>query len=132
MFTSAEAARVAITAGNATFTICSKTTGKHLTFKAKKAKRSGKIWVSVLTGPDNEADFEFIGGLDPETGMVRGRGFEGPRRALNWINARIFGEGRLPETATVHHEGRCCKCGRKLTTPESIESGIGPVCAGKL
>ena len=27
--------------------------------------------------------------------------------------------------------GRCCSCGRDLTDPESIERGIGPVCAEK-
>jgi hypothetical protein len=28
--------------------------------------------------------------------------------------------------------GRCMICGRTLTDPESIERGIGPICAGKL
>ena len=27
--------------------------------------------------------------------------------------------------------GRCCSCGRDLTDPESIASGIGPICATK-
>lgn len=27
--------------------------------------------------------------------------------------------------------GRCCSCGRDLTNPESIEAGIGPICAGR-
>lgn len=27
--------------------------------------------------------------------------------------------------------GRCCSCGRELTDPDSIEAGIGPICAGK-
>jgi hypothetical protein len=27
--------------------------------------------------------------------------------------------------------GICCNCGRKLTNEESIEAGIGPICAGK-
>lgn len=27
--------------------------------------------------------------------------------------------------------GRCCRCGRKLTVPSSIEMGMGPECAGK-
>jgi len=27
--------------------------------------------------------------------------------------------------------GECCACGRELTNKKSIESGIGPVCAGK-
>lgn len=28
--------------------------------------------------------------------------------------------------------GTCCVCGRTLTREESIEAGIGPVCAGRL
>lgn len=31
----------------------------------------------------------------------------------------------------VWHEGRCGRCGRKLTVPSSIETGLGPECAGK-
>lgn len=26
----------------------------------------------------------------------------------------------------------CCRCGRRLDVPESVEAGIGPVCAGKV
>jgi hypothetical protein len=33
--------------------------------------------------------------------------------------------GRLLE---VWHEGRCGRCGRALTVPESVERGIGPEC----
>lgn len=29
----------------------------------------------------------------------------------------------------VFHVGKCGKCGKKLTTPESILTGLGPVCA---
>lgn len=29
-------------------------------------------------------------------------------------------------------EGRCYVCNRKLTTPESIEFGIGPICAARV
>lgn len=31
----------------------------------------------------------------------------------------------------LYHEGICSRCGRPLTSPESIESGIGPVCRDK-
>lgn len=27
--------------------------------------------------------------------------------------------------------GRCCSCGKDLTDPESIEAGIGPICASR-
>jgi hypothetical protein len=41
-------------------------------------------------------------------------------------------ECELPKGLKVHHEGRCCRCGRKLTVPESIETGLGPECASRL
>lgn len=28
----------------------------------------------------------------------------------------------------IHHAGKCGRCGRKLTTPKSIETGLGPEC----
>ena len=30
------------------------------------------------------------------------------------------------------HEGICCRCGRPLTNPASIELGIGPYCATQI
>jgi hypothetical protein len=39
-----------------------------------------------------------------------------------------------PERAAVLYgkaSGNCSICGRDLTDPESIERGIGPICAGK-
>jgi hypothetical protein len=41
----------------------------------------------------------------------------------------------IPDTmypdAEVMHVGKCCKCRRLLTTPESIQRGIGPECSGE-
>ena len=45
--------------------------------------------------------------------------------------AQLATKARIPEHLEIFHEGRCCACGRKLTTPESILSGIGPECAKK-
>ena len=32
----------------------------------------------------------------------------------------------------VYHVGKCGKCGKKLTTPESILTGLGPTCSNKI
>jgi hypothetical protein len=40
------------------------------------------------------------------------------------LNLRKF----LPECIEIWHEGKCGKCGRQLTVPSSIETGIGPEC----
>lgn len=51
--------------------------------------------------------------------------------ALTWfLKACYDTPGRLADV-DFFHTGRCCMCGRKLTNPTSIESGIGPECARK-
>jgi hypothetical protein len=37
-------------------------------------------------------------------------------------------EGILGATLEFWHEGRCGRCGRRLTVPDSIASGYGPEC----
>jgi hypothetical protein len=48
-----------------------------------------------------------------------------------WVIERIF-NNTLPDYIEVWHEGKCGKCGRKLTTPKSIDNGIGPECIKNL
>lgn len=38
---------------------------------------------------------------------------------------------RLPSCVEVMHTGKCSRCGRKLTNPESINIGLGPDCVKK-
>jgi len=53
-----------------------------------------------------------------------------PVKALNYLFDHA-GDS-MPKGLTVRHEGRCCRCGRQLTVPSSIDAGIGPECAGKI
>jgi hypothetical protein len=46
---------------------------------------------------------------------------------IRWA-VKAVAKGSLPEGYKIQHEGKCCRCGRTLTTPESIERGIGPEC----
>jgi len=57
-----------ILAGKARFTLTSKKTGQHFTYQVKKAKDGGKRpnspwFVSILSGPDNGSDYQYIGCL---------------------------------------------------------------------
>lgn len=38
----------------------------------------------------------------------------------------------LPPYVIVQHLGKCARCRRKLTDPESIRRGLGPECAKKV
>ena len=42
------------------------------------------------------------------------------------------GSGSEPNIPNSTPEGRCKRCRRKLTNPDSLERGYGPVCWGKV
>lgn len=134
-------ARAFALAGNATLTVENEATGGRFTFRVSRAKgedATRPYFVSVLRGPDNEGDYTYLGCLFPARGMEFARtrgtkvGEEAPSmRAWRWLWARINAKAALPATVTVWHEGRCGSCGRKLTVPESISSGLGPICRAR-
>jgi len=128
-----------ILAGNATVTFASPT-GVRFTFKvrAKDVNDGAKTlhFVSVLTGSDNESDFTFLGTIFDSQTFRHGRksriGQDAPSaRAFAWAFPRIMGDAADLQGMEIFHEGRCGACGRKLTIPESITAGLGPVCAGR-
>lgn len=49
-------------------------------------------------------------------------------KALGWL---LNHHDSLPDIVHVLHNGRCSRCGRKLTDPESLRTGIGPTCRKK-
>lgn len=133
--TSAPAVKTFALAGKATLTFRSKKTGTRFTYKVT-LKDGSPAFVSVLTGSDNEGDFTYLGtifeGADYKHGKKSRISEAAPSaKAFAWVWERVA-RGVLPEGIEVWHEGRCGRCGRKLTVPESVESGLGPECAGKV
>lgn len=134
MFSTAEAAHCYILAGNARVTLVSPKTGARFTYRVRRPRNGKDVrYVGVLTGPDNEADYAFLGTIladgrfsPSRDGAVSG---DAPSaRAFAWAWERLRA-GRLP--CEVHHTGRCGRCGRTLTVPESVATGLGPECAQK-
>lgn len=116
----------------------------HYTFKVEYAEANGQwpeTWfVKLLVGADNSNDYKTFGMLNPKTGQMRLTRKGGmtdkswPVRIVRRVFANIYSE--TPEKIEaagfdVHHEGRCGRCGRRLTVPSSIETGLGPVCFAK-
>ena len=139
-FTTAAAARAFMAAGNSTVTMVSTKTGTRFTYKIKAGVNPDDeiFFVSLLGGPDNEADYRYMGRIargklwigrrTPKPGDV---GPDAPSaKAFAWAWERL-NRGELPEVLEIWHEGRCGRCNRKLTVPSSIASGLGPECAGK-
>jgi Family of unknown function (DUF6011) len=123
-------------AGNAVFTLVSLKTGTRFTFKVRAAETGPMHFVSVLTGPDNTQDYRYLGFLRRGIYFHGGAKAKIDRNALSALAFDYFwrwaARGQMPGNLHVFHEGRCGRCGRALTVPESIKSGFGPECIGKV
>ena len=122
-------------AGNATITLLSGNTNNHFTYKIKKAKDKENLYfIYLLNGPDNEKDYQYIGCYCSDTEYFHAAkpwkeriivAWPPSLRAIRFFLSKLY---NIPINLHVYHEGRCGRCGRKLTTPESIERGLGPEC----
>jgi len=123
-----------LTAGRAIFTV-SNPKGERYTYRiSKKDTERGSIYFgSLLTGSDNESDYTYMGLVTGDTVRTTAKSAypatSKPVAVLGWALQVVNGKRTLPEGYAIHHEGRCGRCGRTLTVPESVESGIGPECA---
>ena len=127
---SPEQALTFINGTNATFTIVSPLTQVRFTYKVRESKDGKVKFVSLLNGPSNEHNYVYMG-LLKNNRIVFSKGSKvspdaTSAKALRWA-LRQLDAGRM--SFEFWHEGRCCMCGRKLTVPSSIETGIGPICA---
>lgn len=110
---------------------------KGITKEAAEAEIGPTFFVNLLTGPENTSDYTYMGMLDAATGSVRltksskFREDSQPVVAARWTLRQIWTQATLQPHVTIQHAGRCCRCGRLLTTPDSIEQGIGPECLKK-
>jgi hypothetical protein len=138
----AEAVKQFVLGGRAVFTLVSKRTGTRFTYRVTQPPAERPTapppphFVGLLRGPDNTNDYAYIGAIFGDAEHVKHTRAskvspDAPSfKAIDWLWASLS-RGTLPETVEFWHEGRCCRCGRALTTPESVAAGIGPVCGGR-
>ena len=131
-FSSPSDALAYIKGGKGKATIRSSRTGRRYTYKFGR-KGDSPVFVRVLTDGDNEGSYTYLGFIGRNGSLFAG--FKGRLnapsfKAFNYVLDQLR-KGRFGGV-DVWHEGVCGKCGRTLTVPESIESGMGPVCAGRL
>jgi hypothetical protein len=132
MFKDAKAAAAYTFAGNAGVTLRSTVTGAHFTCKVTSPRTNADnvLFVSVLVGAD---DYRYIGMLDANRVFRITAKSQVDRDAKATAAFRYFvaalAKGEIPAVLEVRHEGRCGCCGRRITTPSSLDSGIGPECA---
>jgi hypothetical protein len=120
-------------AGNAIFTLESKKTNNHYTFKVIQLKEnSNKFWVYVLRGPDNKTSYTYLGMIvNMEFSLTKGSHYTNESTCFKAFEI-FFNNLKVLHIHTqmgFYHMGICGKCGRPLTVPSSIERGIGPICS---
>lgn len=130
-------------AGRALLTVLNLNTSVRFTYRiqapgktAQERKSSPILFVSVLTGTDNDSHYTYIGVLVRRSGQfkltAKSRLPSSDLRVLgfDWLcrQARLGALDNFPHVEVRHHN-ECGACGRTLTVPESIDSGLGPICA---
>jgi len=125
---------------NGKYTIQNRDTGSHRTFRIKTQKSDaifapGKRIVSVMNGNDNQNHYKGFAFIDDDgihlwrryqnDPIYRGYAF----MFWNMINGP---DHILHQRYTIEESLNCIRCNRELTTPESLASGIGPVCEGRI
>lgn len=135
-----------VLAGNATFTV-SNGSGKHFTYRVRQAHDSGFYFLFILTKPDNTDDdgYTYVGRILPvahlKCTLKSTRKSKYPMTnsvwrvgawALRAIWQHAYQGYELPPGMSIKHIGNCGRCGRMLTTPESLDTGLGPECAAQM
>lgn len=119
------------------YTLRSRKTGVRFTYRTRRMfnQSTTPSWAhGLLVGPDNERDYaplaQTSGGVWTLTGRIQAAA--PAARAHQWAYEHVLAAARnaapMPDLLEVWHEGRCVRCGRKLTTPESVAAGLGPEC----
>jgi hypothetical protein len=123
-------------AGNSTFTLVSKVTGRRFTYRlTTKKSEPGVLFAKLLSGPDNTSNYRYMGCVGRThltllyTIKSQVSGAAASFKALAWFLQQHKYNLDYHTKLEVWHEGRCGRCGRKLTVPGSIADGIGPECA---
>lgn len=113
--------------------------GWHKTFRIstqplKSKFAPGKRIIRILIGPRNTEDYEPFAFVDDE-GIHVWKSKRGPKllkyAEIIWLLATgqdVVGDDGEVLPFELEVSKRCLKCNRELTTPESLERGIGPEC----
>jgi hypothetical protein len=113
-------------AGRATLTLVSSVTDTRYTYKV--VKKDNLYFVKLLMNGDQ---YNYIGYIKHNIFKWSKKSFVSKDsksfKAFNYLIRNINNDKNL-EKLIIYHSGKCCKCGKELTTPDSIKYGLGPIC----
>jgi len=126
-------------AGNAYVTLQSLRSGARFTYCVTSAGPGACVtsssstvthFVKVLTAPDQYSYLGCIYGARHFRHGYKSRISPTALSTVAWSwTWEELQKGQISPDVQIFHSGRCGRCGRQLTVPESILSGLGPECA---
>lgn len=115
-------------AGNAIITVVSKRTGTRFTYGIKQSRSKEFYFVNVLRGTDNTNDYNYLGVIYTDGKFHRTAASKVSETAPSMVAVKWLVGHLESDQVSVYHAGRCGRCRRRLTVPESILTGLGPEC----
>ena len=88
----------------------------------------GKVILGYLAGPDNGRDYTSFGHVRDDGSVSIWKKHQGNETLREAVKV-LLGDPKAASKAYARESKHCGVCNRELTNPESIEAGIGPVCA---
>ncbi len=130
--------------GKSVFTLRSTQSGQEYTYMVEEADKRNPddpeeipvYFVKLLTGPGNLRDYTYVGTIFDRkhfrlTKKSRVTMQTPSVIAFDWSFRSIL-SGKVPATLEFLPSSRCARCGRVLTVSDSVLTGFGPECAGKV
>ena len=120
---------------NGEVTIENPETGGYRTFSIRTQGEDsrfapGRRVVALLAGPDNTSDYQGFGFADASGIKVWGK--KAAKKSFCTFADMLENPSKWESKGAVYHFSTKCRvCNRKLTPPESVTSGIGPICSGR-
>lgn len=125
---------------NGKYTIQNRESGVHRTFRIKTQPKDARFApgariVSVMNGTDNQSHYKRFGFVNDKgififKSLRDNKDYDGYARMLWSLLATP--ESVLHQRYSIDQSLHCLRCNRELTTPESLRTGIGPVCEGRI
>lgn len=129
---------------NGIYTLQNEASGEHHTFRIRTLPKNskfapGKRTIALLSGPDNNHGYTQFGFVN-DSGIVVWRKKRhkddwkwSKWQWFAWMVWDLFANkgkelGARGKAYDVQSSRHCIRCNRRLTTPTSIENGIGPEC----
>jgi hypothetical protein len=114
--------------GKSFVTFLNTNTSNRFTYKVVKHKTDDIYFINVLTSPDTYTFFgTYRNGQFKHSPKARISAEAQSVKVFQFVIAKLA-TNTLSNLIEIYHDGRCGKCGKQLTVPESVETGFGPEC----